>query len=319
MQEKCEVLWTAKCRISFPGPSPSTQNEYDLQHRFSLRYYPESKALVRIDENVFESPTEFYVCVPPDTKFRLNNLKEGANNSFGYFDIIFLANDPIMQERLRQGYPPHQVGEAERVMLNYIIENWHRKDAEIQSNCNSFLTALLLLLFAEQTKPESLGSQFILTEGYSRATMCALDYIERNYLSYFTLDELATATGYNKNYLCMSFSKNTGTSIVSYTNFLRVRKAIGTILYSSRSINRISSGLGFDSPNYFGRTFKAFTGISPREFNNVARKMTPEEKADLYENEPLLKYRRYHIEEIIQSMRHIGDVLHSFSATHGEE
>jgi AraC-like DNA-binding protein len=120
---------------------------------------------------------------------------------------------------------------------------------------------------------------------------------------------MAKATGYNKNYLCMSFAKDTGTSIVTYTNFLRIRKAIGTILYHPKPISLISENLTFDNPNYFGRTFKAFTGISPREFNKAARKMTPEEKADLYAAEPLLKYRRCPFEEALDSMRHIGTIF----------
>lgn len=315
MEEKCVVLWTAKCTtasIRF-GERKSNEYNYNVQYHFALRYYPKEKVSLRLGEDMFEITAEdSYFCIPPDTKYRATYLAGSTRQ--GYFDIIFLVNDPIMQERLKQKPLSHQVGEAERVMLNYIIENWHRQDAEVQSTCNSFLTALLLLLFAGETKPESLGSQFILTGGYSKATLCALDYIERNYLSRFTLDELAETTGYSKNYLCMTFSRDTGTTIVTYTNFLRLRKAIGIFLYFPSPINIISESLSFESPNYFGRTFKAFIGLSPREFNKAARRMTPEEKAELYANEPLLDYQRHSFEVMLRSMRHIGDILKSFSA-----
>lgn len=280
---------------------------YYTQHRFSLRYFPETTNTI-VDGEELIAPGGSYLCIPPEVRLGINAVQP---KGFEYFDITFVPHDPVLEERARKIYPFRQVGEAEKAMLNYIIENWHREDPETGSNCNSFMTSLLLLLFAEKTRPEAMGSQIILTEGYSRATLSALDYIERRYLTRFTLDDLAGATGYNKNYLCMSFVRNTGISIVTYTNFVRIRKAIGAILYHPKPISLISESLAFDNPNYFGRTFKAFTGVSPREFNRAARNMTPEEKADLYAEEPLLQYRRCPIEEALRSMRNMGGIFKS--------
>jgi len=278
---------------------------YYTHHRFSLRYFTETTKTI-VDGAELIAPGGKYLCVPPEVRFAANEVQP---KGFEYFDITFIPHDPVLEARAREVYPARQVGETEKAMLNYIIENWHRQDPEACSNCNSFMTSLLLLLFAEKTKPESMGSQIILTEGYSRATLGALDYIERRYLTRFTLDDMAGATGYNKNYLCMSFAKNTGISIVTYTNFLRIRKAIGAILYHPKPLSLISESLAFDNPNYFGRTFKAFTGVSPREFNRAARSMTPEEKADICASEPLLQYRRCPIEEALRSMRNMGDMF----------
>ena len=306
MEERCEVLWVTQCGI-FPQSRKKVKGEqvsYYTQHRFSLRYFTETTKTI-VDGSEVIAPGGSYLCIPPEVKFSANRVYP---KGFEYFDITFVPHDPALEARTRKVYPPRQAGEAEKAMLNYIVENWHRQDAEIRSNCNSFLTSLLLLLFAEQIRPEAMGSQFILTDGFSRATLSALDYIERRYLSRFSLEELARSTGYNKNYLCMSFAKNTGVSIVTYTNFLRIRKAIGAILYHPKPLSLISESLAFDNPNYFGRTFKVFTGISPREFNKAARQMTPEEKADLYANEPLLKYRRCPLEDALSSMRHIGEL-----------
>lgn len=306
MKERCEVLWASRCGI-FPQSGKKIKGEqmsYYTQHRFSLRYFTGTSNMI-VDGSELIVPGGRYLCIPPEVKFATNEVQP---KGFEYFDITFIPHDPVLQTRAREVYPSRQVGAAEKAMLDYIIANWHRQDPETCSNCNSFMTSLLLLLFAEKTRSESMGSQIILTEGYRRATLSALDYIERSYLNHFTLDDLAGATGYNKNYLCMSFAKDTGISIVTYTNFLRIRKAIGAILYHPKPLGLISESLAFDNPNYFGRTFKAFTGVSPRECNRAARKMSPEEKADLYATEPLLKYRRCPLEEALSSMRHIGDI-----------
>ena len=310
MEERCMILWTASCK---PFSEAEKRREvektsgYSVQHRFSLRYFPEAPVRVEFDGTAFDVSVGSYSCIPSEVKFTVKHRDGGMIGS--YYDIIFLPSDPALRERLEQPHPPRQAGPAEKTMLNYIIGNWHRQDPEIQSNCNSFLTALLLLLFAPEVKAEALGSQFILTDGYHKATLCALDYIEKNFLSQFTLDELAEAVGYNKNYLCTSFTKDAGVSIISYTNFLRIRKAIGTVIYYPTAINHIASNLAFDNPNYFSRTFKAFTGISPRSAIRATQRMTPEDKANLYATEPLLKYRRCSIEEALNSMRHIGNIF----------
>jgi AraC-like DNA-binding protein len=259
----------------------------------------------------FDSVNGGYFFTPPDFPFQIEPPK---NQPWEYYDINFLPHDPFLCEHLKAPLPPRPIDPTTKIMLDYIVENWHREDSAVRQNCNDFLNTLLLLLFADQTQTEVSGSQFILTNGYSKATLSALNYIEQHYYSHFSLDELAQATSYNKSYLCAAFSENTGVSIVTYTNFLRIRKAIGSILYFPRPFNRVASALGFDNPNYFSRTFHTFTGLSPRDFNLVARRMTAEEKANLYASEPLLNYRRYPLEEALRSMRHIGELFKAQSA-----
>lgn len=310
MERRVNLLWTAHCRVpgaasdpSEPGISPS---DYNIQHRFSLRYFPTATFSVTLDNARYEASPGSYFCIPPDLPFRTDFRKHSPQE---YYDIIFLPEDPFLLEHLQSPLPPCPANHATASMLDYIIENWHREDPNVRRNCEDFLTALLLLLFADRTHPEAPGSQFILTGRYSKATLSALSYIERNYYSQFSLDEIAQATGYNKSYLCTAFSTNTGVSIVTYTNFLRIRKAIGSILYFPRPLGLMAADLGFDNPNYFGRTFRSFTGIPPRDFHLAARSMTPEDKANLYASEPLLKYQRCPLEEALRSMRHIGSLF----------
>ena len=304
MEETCVVQWTANCRAIPSASSASPTTGYSVQHRFSLRYFPELSLELTLDGRTYNCPGGSYFCIPPDVRFATRYLQSATSD---YYDIIFLPNDPNLIRHLQQCPPPRKADPATQTMLEYIVQNWHRQDAEIQSICNSFLTSLLLLLYAPDLKTQALGSQFILTDRYSRATLHALDYIEKNYLTRFTLDELARSVCYNKNYLCMTFMKNTGLSIVTYTNFLRIRKAIGSILFYPGPISRMATNLCFDTPSYFSRTFRQFTGISPRMAALSAQTMTPEEKADLYAGEPLLSYRRCPVEQALASMRHIGD------------
>ncbi len=62
------------------------------------------------------------------------------------------------------------------------------------------------------------------------------------------------------------FKQETGTTPLEYRNNLLVRQSIILLESTDRSINEISSMLGFESTAYFSRFFKKHTGRSPMKY-----------------------------------------------------
>jgi AraC-like DNA-binding protein len=185
------------------------------------------------------------------------------------------------------------------------MKNWNAQDGENQNICENFLTSLLLLLFVKDVSYETEDSPFIITEHYNKTTRKIIRYVEQNYFSAFSLEEMGKELNYNKNYLCALFSKSVGISIIDYVNFLRMRKAIGSFLYFSYDVATTAEGLGFSSTDYFGRIFKRFVGVTPRDFYRAVSSFDAEERSR-FNDEQLLSYRPYTIEDGLASMRRIG-------------
>ena len=72
----------------------------------------------------------------------------------------------------------------------------------------------------------------------------------------------------SKSQLYNKLKASTNLSISGFTNKIRVEEAKKLIVNSSLSISEISYKLGFNTPSYFTKIFKKYTGISPIEYKN---------------------------------------------------
>lgn len=88
-------------------------------------------------------------------------------------------------------------------------------------------------------------------------------YIDANFKSPITLDEICLAAKYNKYTICHTFKAVTGSTIFEYVNYLRVHCAVEMLRKSRNSILEIATECGFSSVTYFNRVFKSFFGCSP--------------------------------------------------------
>ena len=93
-----------------------------------------------------------------------------------------------------------------------------------------------------------------------------LTYIENNYMHRLTLSSISANVNLSTSYLCRVFKSEVGTSITSYLNNLRIRKAATLIKENTFSLKEISVMVGIDDQLYFSRLFKKCMGISPSEY-----------------------------------------------------
>ena len=67
-------------------------------------------------------------------------------------------------------------------------------------------------------------------------------------------------------YVCTFFKSETGQTLTQYLTEYRMEKAKHLLTDSRYKITDISSRVGYSDGNYFGKSFKKYTGFSPSEY-----------------------------------------------------
>ncbi|WMJ89747.1 response regulator transcription factor [Anaerocolumna sp. MB42-C2] len=100
---------------------------------------------------------------------------------------------------------------------------------------------------------------------YSEAVKMAMNYLQQNYCDPIGLDKTAKAVGLNSSYLSRVFHKETGVTVVDYLNQIRI-EAVKGFLETNMPLKEIASRCGFQNYTYFLKTFKKYTGKTPKEY-----------------------------------------------------
>ena len=94
----------------------------------------------------------------------------------------------------------------------------------------------------------------------------AIQVFSERYAENLTMPEVANLVGLSEAQFTRRFRSVTGDSPRRYLERVRMRRAEALLALTHRSIQSISSSVGFESPFYFSLRFRKNTGMSPTEF-----------------------------------------------------
>lgn len=94
----------------------------------------------------------------------------------------------------------------------------------------------------------------------------ALDAIESDPARSYSQKELAQMCALSPSRFFVLFSEETGMGPVRYRNLLRIEIAHRLLTSQCYTVEETAEQLGFSSADYFSRTFKSLTGISPKTY-----------------------------------------------------
>ena len=109
-------------------------------------------------------------------------------------------------------------------------------------------------------------TQLIGTSSALQAMKTASDYVEQNYRSKITVEELATLSGYSPSHFARVFTKVYDTSPIQYVNQIRIMHAKNLLRTGQYTIAQIAQECGFSNVYYFSRCFKQITGTTPAKW-----------------------------------------------------
>jgi two-component system response regulator YesN len=111
---------------------------------------------------------------------------------------------------------------------------------------------------------------------YSRHLTKATEYIGQHYADEMTLHTVAEAVFVSEFYLSHLFRKEMNITFSDYVCRVRINKAKEILKRDSDiRIQEIGETVGFNDSNYFAKSFKKLTGISPREYQASFVEDTP--------------------------------------------
>jgi len=102
------------------------------------------------------------------------------------------------------------------------------------------------------------------------STSPIINFINENYLSFTSIDDIANTFYITPSHLCRKFKLLTGCTLTTYINRLRIQHASHLLRTTSLSISDIAEICGFNSIMYFSRTFKALTDLTPSEYRKIS-------------------------------------------------
>lgn len=102
-----------------------------------------------------------------------------------------------------------------------------------------------------------------------------LNYIQHNYASNITLEDISQLFGYNRSYLGKIFSKKMGQNFNSYIDQVRIEKSKELLLSDDSKVYSIAARVGYKNVDYFHIKFKKYVGISPAEYRKRHKDNAP--------------------------------------------
>lgn len=98
----------------------------------------------------------------------------------------------------------------------------------------------------------------------------ALEYIENNYGTDISLNEISEKLNISSYYFSKLFKEETNEGFIEYLTRRRVDRAKEMLKDPAKSIKEVGSECGYSDPNYFSRIFKKSTGMTPTEYKERA-------------------------------------------------
>jgi AraC-like DNA-binding protein len=210
---------------------------------------------ITVEERTFLLSEDDILLIPKNTPYSLESACDFEHTVI-HFDADIREEDDIEAAFIE--IPTRARADS---ALKYSIERAVKSEGDAQSDeCErrlSLMSALIALSKAANTENEG------------RTVSKIKRYLSEHIKEHLSLDELARAFGYSKQYLIRVYKKATGLSPIAALNGMRLSKGAQLLLFSEGSLAEVAEACGFDDYNYFSRQFRKKYGRSPIEYRRI--------------------------------------------------
>ena len=300
--EKLQLIWSGETEL--PAGWELQPHTHDFFH---LAYVTKGELTFNADGVDYHLADGSMILIPP---FMIHGVPKDTHNLCIQYEIFFRILDPKLKDLLeRQTVLVLRGASYLENQFSYICANYNSADILRASSVNSFLHTILFSFLTEKPNAENHFYVFVDSSGYSPLVQRILRYVEKHYDVKYNLTNLALSLGFNKNYLCTVFRRETGSTISEYLNYHRLRIILVLLQYTSCNkevhIHELAHQCGFMDPSYFNRVFKKYTGMTPKEFIKTLSEDTDSAEQSAFQKYYIehLDLKRYSIQESLEYMR----------------
>ena len=155
-----------------------------------------------------------------------------------------------------------------QLLPDFSIEN-HENIMDIMEGCFSYFMLHELL----KEKTENLFADISQTKPENATIYMIRDFISSHYSdSSLSVKDISEYVNLSTSYLCTFFKNGAGVTLNQYITEYRLEKAKQLLADPRYRITDISSAVGYSDGNYFSKSFRKYTGLSPSEFREKALK-----------------------------------------------
>lgn len=251
---------------------------YRYHEDYEILYVDRGKLYIGIEEKRHEAPAGTIFFFDKNRPHYVDETQSGEPGSFHWYAILFneLAlgtEDDCCRAFFRDNLINTKL-EADEYLCGAIAE-MNRIDWSEEKGYEFRTKALMLNIIAHiiETKQYRRRRE---NRGFSADCLAVnriVDIIEERYPDKLELEGLAGEVGYSAKHLSRIFRKYTGTSVISYLINYRIRRACSDLLYTDKTITRISLECGFRNVSYFNRMFLRQIKVTPGEYRRASEKM----------------------------------------------
>lgn len=163
-----------------------------------------------------------------------------------YYKLLLILDDTRSQQKITSSSAPDQASIAEEMEHCFTFRDLHRV---LESKTEEFFRDA-------DTSTEENSTVFLIK-----------DYIGKHYMQEsLSVKDISAHVFLSASYVCTLFKNETGQTLNQYLTEYRMERAKQLLCDPRYKIADISSRVGYNDGNYFGKSFKKYSGLSPSEY-----------------------------------------------------
>lgn len=187
----------------------------------------------------------------------------------------------VLEEILQNKYPSQVFVKFLSEVFSYVNTYFLAESTVCRNTLSSILSDFYRYPDSSSLKEKIIQQLTSLLERDSISTsgenLCTkiTQYIQNNYCSRLSLNDLADYFGYTASYINRIFKKELGLSPLQYITDLKIQRAKELLRSDTgMDIKEIAACIGYEDARYFSRVFKNETGMTPTAWINSEKKNT---------------------------------------------
>ncbi len=124
----------------------------------------------------------------------------------------------------------------------------------------------IILIVLDEHLP--ISNNEIILENANEKIIDALNYINENFASTPTIEQVATMANFSPSHFSRIFKKSTNMSFSAYLSSVKLQHATLLLQYTNKSIEDIAELCGYSNGSYLSARFKEINNISPHKYRS---------------------------------------------------
>lgn len=187
---------------------------------------------------------------------------------YPYFPLEVISSLEILQKLLRScsAILPGKIYPEIYTLVTSVMNEMERKEMNFAFSVRGLLLSLMMKLINLSSGAEKEGRGNIQLHENSLAISPALQYIRKNYMSDFPMENLAPLCHMSPTHFRRTFHAIMGYGALEYLNRTRIARATVLLRTTELPVLAISEEAGFHSVSSFNRQFLDIEGVTPLQY-----------------------------------------------------